>query len=186
MRSTRYDTHMCDYPAYGGSVWCGNNGHLRVGPFLVCSIHQNMLVEGVIDAMRREARWMIDNGRATPGGIEELMRIALADIKKKRLGEQYVSEGRPPVVYFAEREGFVKIGTTVDLTTRLQALSAGGQILQGMTAGPVTLLATIPGDVGTERGLHKRFRRLRVDPKREWFRYEGRLREYIDELRSAA
>lgn len=138
-----------------------------------------MLVTGVLGAMRTEARWMISNGRVTPGAIESEMRHVLGELERLRTAARHERE---PCVYFAEREGFVKIGTTIDVPARMAVLAAGGSMLAGMTAGPVTLLATIPGGIAEEKALHRRFRRLRADPKREWFRYEGALRKFVEEL----
>ena len=59
-------------------------------------------------------------------------------------------------------------------------------MLKGMTAGPLTVLATVSGDYDKEKQLHRRFATLRVDRKREWFRYEGRLREFIAQLQGTA
>jgi hypothetical protein len=157
-----------------------------MGPLDVCHKHLSVLVTGVLDAMRREASTMIGYGRATPGGIEQQMRFVLAEIGQARRETKHVSEGRPPCVYFAEREGYVKIGTTVNLPNRIRELSAGGSMLQGMTAGPVTVLATIPGGRDKERALHRRFSRQRADRKHEWFWYEGKLREFVEGLQAAA
>ncbi|MGO9161679.1 MAG: GIY-YIG nuclease family protein [Streptosporangiaceae bacterium] len=183
---------MCDWPVYGlyhridGARMCENSGIHEVGPMTLCSRHFGALTTGVMEAMRREARQLLAEGRRTPGGIEEELRFHLGEITRERKGEQYELEGRSPVVYFAERQGYVKIGTTVNLAGRIRDLTAGGSMLKGMTAGPLTVLATVSGDYDKEKQLHRRFATLRVDRKREWFRYEGRLREFIAQLQGTA
>jgi hypothetical protein len=90
----------------------------------------------------------------------------------------------PSWVYFAEREEVVKIGVSGNVQERLKALEAGGQMLAGMTAGPLRLLGTMPGGYSEERALHHRFSHLRVDPKREWFLLDGDLAEFVGSLKS--
>jgi len=81
------------------------------------------------------------------------------------------------VVYFVERQGFVKIGTSTNLEQRLRDIGKGGQMIEGMTVGPVRLLATMPGDHRHEKLLHERFHRLRVEG--EWFLPDIWLCEFI-------
>lgn len=84
------------------------------------------------------------------------------------------------VVYFVERDGFVKIGTTIRLAERLKALSRGDCAIDGLTPGPVELLATMSGDVSAESELHERFAHLRIGG--EWFLPDDELRAFIAEL----
>lgn len=88
------------------------------------------------------------------------------------------------VVYFVERQGYIKIGTTSSLKQRLPALAGGSCLMpDGVTPGPVTLLATTPGDREVEAAYHLRFRRLRV--KGEWFRPNKALLSLVGDLRRA-
>lgn len=58
----------------------------------------------------------------------------------------------PSLVYVVrDRAGFLKIGTTADLPTRLRTLAR-------LCNGKVELLATLPGDKALESDLHARFR----------------------------
>jgi hypothetical protein len=84
------------------------------------------------------------------------------------------------VVYFIERQGFVKIGTTTSLEKRLRDIGKGSCMLTGMTVGPVRLVATMPGDQRHEKFLHDQFHELRVEG--EWFLPDGRLCEFIHRL----
>lgn len=90
---------------------------------------------------------------------------------------------RRSVVYFVERESFIKIGTSADLRTRLLALARGGQMPEGMTVGPVVLLATVPGDRGNEGYLHRQFAEHRI-PATEWFYPAAELIAFIAGLKS--
>lgn len=85
------------------------------------------------------------------------------------------------LVYFIEREGLIKIGFSTNLKKRLKDISKGSSMPDGMTIGPVTLLATEPGDRNLESRLHRRFDRSRVD-NTEWFRPSKALRRYIEDL----
>jgi hypothetical protein len=75
-------------------------------------------------------------------------------------------------VYFIRngRRKQIKIGFGVSYKDRIGTLS---------TSSPETLtvLATMPGDIGTERELHRRFAEYHI--RREWFRFEGELAEFV-------
>lgn len=97
-------------------------------------------------------------------------------------------------VYFAERDGYVKIGTSVDPTVRLKELAKGGtHAPDNITVGPLRLLATHPGGLAVERALHHRFADSRVVKTTEsgkllateWFRKSPELLNYIDNVRRA-
>lgn len=90
-------------------------------------------------------------------------------------------ERGPSVIYFIERENLIKIGFTTNLTRRLKAIARGSSMPDGMTIGPVQLLAVEPGDISLETRLHRRFDRSRVG-NTEWFRPSKALRRYIEDL----
>lgn len=174
---------MCDWPVYGrwGAVdtarMCGNGTNYQVGPLGICTKHFDVLMAGVMDVARGSEH------------EAEVMRLALrrAEIGRRAAEREaqealHATQGRPPVIYFAEREGLVKIGKTVNVPQRMQTLGAGGSMVPGMTVGPVRLLATMPGGTKEERKLHRRFCRQRVHSRYEWFRFEGPLREYVESL----
>jgi hypothetical protein len=88
------------------------------------------------------------------------------------------------VVYFVERQGLIKIGTSRRLKARLESISHGAcKMPDGMAPGPVNLLATMPGDQRTESSYHHRFRRQRVAG--EWFRPNKALLRLIEDLQRA-
>lgn len=47
------------------------------------------------------------------------------------------------------------------------------------------LLAAVPGTFDLERAIHMRFEHLRIDKRREWFRYEGELRDILLSAKNA-
>jgi hypothetical protein len=87
------------------------------------------------------------------------------------------------VVYFAERAGLVKIGTTGDITTRLAQLDQGVSAVRGMDLTPVTLLATMPGSRPVERAVHEMFANLRY--RGEWFLLAPPLIGFIEAVAAA-
>jgi T5orf172 domain len=70
-------------------------------------------------------------------------------------------------VYFLERDGLIKIGTSAGVAKRARDIGKGSSMICGMTVGPVRVLGTMPGDHRHEDYLHRRFHHLRVDG--EWF-----------------
>lgn len=88
-----------------------------------------------------------------------------------------VADQQRRVVYFAERHGLVKIGTTADLRSRIHSLNRGDCAIPGMTVSPVHLLAVMPGGRPVERALHQTFSRLRFDG--EWFLLDEPLVGFI-------
>jgi hypothetical protein len=80
-------------------------------------------------------------------------------------------------VYFAldATSNAVKIGfTTGPVKKRIQEISVGN-------ANKVVLIGNVPGATfDDERRLHERFKHLNI--RREWFHYDGELREYVQKL----
>lgn len=86
-----------------------------------------------------------------------------------------------PKVYFVERMGFIKIGTTRHLKKRLRRLESVGAIMPpGVEPGPVNVLLVVRGSERKERWLHKRFAHAHVAG--EWFHASPDLLAYIKEL----
>lgn len=87
------------------------------------------------------------------------------------------SEVIPPemLVYFIRNghKGAVKIGVTANLSGRLSALSHP-------MMKELKLLGTIEGGYGAEKEMHKRFAEYRI--KGEWFKFEGKLKEFVESL----
>lgn len=78
-------------------------------------------------------------------------------------------------VYFiaSRKQRIVKIGYSANPTMRLSTL-------QTSTPSKLELLATIEGDIQTERQLHQRFAAYRLNG--EWFRLTEELTSFIDSL----
>lgn len=74
------------------------------------------------------------------------------------------------VIYYLLFNGLVKIGTSQDLRTRMQAIPHD------------ELLATEPGGYSLEKIRHSEFRALHY--RGEWFRYEGPLVDHVARLRA--
>jgi len=80
------------------------------------------------------------------------------------------NDGR--VVYFAECDGLIKIGTSINAMQRVSALKA-------------RLLGVQAGGFAIEADLHQRFHAGRVYPRGEWFRPTPDLLDYIAGLSRA-
>ncbi|WP_036405291.1 GIY-YIG nuclease family protein [Microbispora rosea] len=91
---------------------------------------------------------------------------------------------RRQVTYFVERHGFVKIGTTSDLRSRIASLNRGDSAIPGMTVSPVNLLAVMPGGRPVERAIHQTFAKLRFDG--EWFLFDEPLVGFVRSVAAAA
>lgn len=76
-------------------------------------------------------------------------------------------------IYFIRSQGFVKIGITGNVNSRLAQL-------QTASAHVLELLAVIPGSRAKEAMLHRKFAHLRASG--EWFRLEGTLQQYLQAL----
>lgn len=127
--------------------------------------------KGLPDAYRRVFRWALDDaGLAINDASVESKALTRAGQWRKH-----------SVVYFVEREGLIKIGTTTNLRSRLNSIGKGSSMPPGMTVGPVTLLAAIRGTRVEESEYHQKFRRQRV-AKTEWFRPNKALWREIETI----
>jgi hypothetical protein len=94
-----------------------------------------------------------------------------AQIKNPNLGWRNFSAG---IIYFVRSGNFLKIGWTSNLEQRMESFE---------TCNPdVELLAAIGGTLKEESDLHQKFDSLRYKANREWFRYEGALKEFVASL----
>lgn len=76
-----------------------------------------------------------------------------------------------PVIYFVRIGSNVKIGTTVNLRQRMRSLYVPLE----------NVLAVVPGGRDEETAYHERFEASRVhdDPRRELFRIDPQLRDFL-------
>lgn len=115
----RENGSFCEAPVPADAPVSSCKRHL-VSAFLYC--------ENLIAEQRVEAEAGISAG-------------ALAELWTERL-----RESRQPVVYYARVDGYIKIGTTLDVRTRMIQLRAE------------CVLATEPGSFELERRRHRQFR----------------------------
>lgn len=94
-----------------------------------------------------------------------------------------VDERRQSVVYFAERDGLVKIEASGSLGQRLAELNRGDTALPGMLIKPVKLLATMPGGRPMERSLHELFAGRHREAN--WFLLDAQLAALIEAVAAA-
>ena len=88
---------------------------------------------------------------------------------------------RGSCTYVSRRQGWVKIGRTIELKNRLAALRKGHAAMPvGMLHWePLYLVAVFPGDI--EKELHERWSKNRVRGT-EWFSPGWEMSEWLDEL----
>lgn len=87
------------------------------------------------------------------------------------------------VVYFAERNGLIKIGTTGGLGDRVGQLDKGDCAVPGVDVSPVRVLATMPGSREVERAVHEMFANLCYQG--EWFLLAEPLIGFIQAVSAA-
>lgn len=115
---------------------------------------------------------------ARPHEVDELINRVTA------IRSRQDAKRRPSIIYFVRREGLIKIGTTTQLAKRVKAISRGSCMPNGMTIGPVEVLATMPGDRNIEEHLHRRFAEVRFQG--EWFHETPELLALVARLQRRA
>jgi Meiotically up-regulated gene 113 len=111
--------------------------------------------------------------------------IGLWTEHRKQIRRWPGESGRAHCVYFVERDGFVKIGRTSNLEKRIHDIGKGSCMPQGMSVGPVQLLAAIycacdgKGCV-RERHFHQKFRSQWLEG--EWFLFDRVIASFIGGL----
>lgn len=123
----------------------------------------------------REAKGL--KGTGASGRRPNSAAAALATVVGKPDPNRPLPKARIPkgVVYFIKNgvQGRVKIGFSGSHNLRLSTL-------QVSTPDTLTLLATIPGTVKTERRLQKRFASYKI--RGEWYRLEGEVAAFLKTL----
>lgn len=132
----------------------------------------------ILGVSDRRVRQLIKLGELSARRVGKFWVLSRDEVASyESMSSRRSSAKKRSVVYFVERDGFVKIGTTANLPDRLRDLGRGSSTIEGMSVGPVTLLATLPGDHLVEKRLHLRFERLRVGG--EWFLPDQELNDFI-------
>lgn len=153
MKDTTSRTKRCTIQHRDGS-FCDNPG-MPIVSFPVCQYHAVRIYQDVREVL----------GFAYRGGkTEAQLETDAAEERKK-----YRSTS---VVYYVREHDHIKIGTTINLTQRLQSLRIEES----------ALLGTEPGSFDVEKKRHAQFKHLRIG-KRENFRPEFDLIQHIDSLR---
>lgn len=80
----------------------------------------------------------------------------------------------PGYVYFIRAGEFVKIGYAGFVAGRMKELQTSNPL-------PLELLHKEPGNLVLEAKYHASFAALHV--RGEWFRYEGEIRDYVEDMR---
>lgn len=168
---------------YGSRPCAGSATRLYGSTLAFCAAHAKKFLTAVL--------WEI---RENPEFRDKLIRnVADFDRDEARIWTEHRREvkewprayGRAHCVYFAERDGFVKIGRTSNLEKRMHDIGKGSCMPQGMSVGPVRLLAVIycacagKGCV-RERHFHDRFRDKWLEG--EWFLLDRELASFIGGL----
>lgn len=93
-------------------------------------------------------------------------------------------DGRPreDVVYFAQLEGWIKIGYTSILDRRIAKLSSYTMNHPIVNKGSVDVLGTICGGRELEVQMHEKFKNTRHG-NTEWFKVTPEILEYINDLK---
>jgi T5orf172 domain len=138
-----------------------------------------MILDGVkLDEQITEARRCLEYAK-TSSYLRDLVASAPPFSPEQRLRIRAIlcnpagsdAASSPDVVYYAERDGLIKIGTSANVQRRMQELEA-------------ELLASEPGDRKLEDVRHQQF--AATHSHSEWFRPSSELRQHIDAIRAKA
>jgi hypothetical protein len=163
---------------------CGNGGTRHYGPEMAfCSPHERRFLASVLAEIEENPPFRDRLIRRV--SILEREEPALWAEHKKEIRDWPVNASRAHCVYFTERDGFVKIGRTSNIGKRMHDIGKGSCNPQGMSVGPVRLLALIYcGCTGRscvrERFFHGKFRHLWLEG--EWFLFDEELAAFIGGL----
>jgi len=165
------DEHLCEWCT--GGRRCGRAATKEFVDLKLCWHHHLYLADRIMTAL------MLDTSLRTRAAatIAEIRQVEIRDGKVKR--EEHVR--RASLVYFVERDGFVKIGFAFNVPNRIREINRGSSSIPGMTVSPVRLLATMPGGKRNERWLHDRFAHVRVDG--EWFLPDDEMWSFMRSLK---
>ena len=149
---------------------CGAQAHTQLGAagYVMVSCAQcgtSMAIEMASEYVYRKD---VNELEIAPrGDAESVLASRIAVLRAK------AAKGSP-LVYFIRLGPYVKIGTSVDVLSRIGTLSLA----------PGNLLAVIPGSYDVEHAAHKRFARLRAF--REWFYLQDAVLDYVLDLQRKA
>lgn len=168
----------------GHSRPCGHNGSRYYGPHMAfCHVHEKKFVDAILGEVEDDPHFR--NQLIHRISDSELAETALWVEHKNKIREWPLMAGRAHCVYFAHRDGFVKIGRTSNLKKRMHDIGKGSCMPQGMSVGPVAPLAVIHCACTTrgcvrEKHFHDRFRAKRLEG--EWFLLDDEIAGFIGGL----
>ena len=132
-----------------------------------------------------DGRWRVFVSAESPEGRRRINRTvdtkeeaeALVPVLQAELGARQ-QEQRPGWVYFLKnRDGYIKIGFTTNLQSRLASLNGAAQ----HTGGRFDVLAIVAGTLEDERRIHERFFYCR-NGHHEVFSPDKHLRGFIERM----
>lgn len=135
---------------------------------------EDRLIEWKRSEMRTPAlKAAIRSDRAAELQIQRNVETATLNRRIDRIETSRRDQGSRLVYYVQRPDGAIKIGTTWNIRTRLQAFR---------NVSPVQLLAVHSGGQPAEAALHRKFKSARLDG--EWFRPDPALLRHIDHTAS--
>jgi hypothetical protein len=161
------DERWCEWCT--GGRRCGRAANREFSDLKLCWHHHLYLLDRIDQALILDPALVVRVRRT----ISEIDAVA-------RRGKVEQRRSQPAFVYFAERDGFVKIGWGRNIPKRMKELGTGDSAIEGMRVGPVRLLAAIRGGEQKESSLHAQFAHLRIGG--EWFLFEAEVCEFVDSL----
>jgi hypothetical protein len=173
----------CFWLVNDGERLCRMNSTTDFGAMAFCHVHEKKFLDSLVIEIQENPRFRdrLINTVALYDREE-----ALAWTQHRREVREWPSKyGRAHCVYFAERDGFVKIGRTTDLGKRMHDIGKGSCMPQGMSVGPVRVLAVIHCACETkgcvrERYFHDKFRGTWLEG--EWFLLDQEMASFIGGL----
>jgi T5orf172 domain-containing protein len=157
---------------------CDRPANFQILELAVCWQHERYLLKQI----KRAVIFEPDARRAAQAGLSYLREQEENELRQRQTTNR---ASRPSFVYFARREELIKIGVTTNIKKRLNDISKGNSMPEGMTVGPVELLVTTPGDRSLEGRLHDEFAEYRV-ARTEWFESAPPLLRLVRKLQHRA
>lgn len=153
---------------------CSEPSRATESGLLICTKHMRYIARraGYVPRSRldveaqREKDMEYRSLEAKVAQLERQLKSA-EDFREQQQRERSRGGEKDGVVYFLRSNGFVKIGWTSDLDSRLKQYDPDARVL-----------ATKPGTRADERFLHKKFDHLRTH-RREWFAMAPQVMEEI-------
>ena len=180
----RFKRPACYWLVGNDSRPCANIAHHVFGRMTFCTQHAKDFLPAVLAEIHESPKFR-------DLVIAEMDEY---DIDEAHLWTEHRKQIRPltasgpwraHAVYFAERDGFVKIGRTSNIDKRMHDVGKGSCMPQGMSVGPVKLLAVIYCDCITkgcvrEKHFHDKFGAQWLEG--EWFLLDLQLASFIGGL----